>query len=302
MDSARTDPRSEFFIPLDQESLKLEYDKDSTPEEFHSIATAFDEHLWAVVNTASVPFYMAGTSAHSKIFMRFHTAERILALKLTTPGAKLSPELEKLAHEKAMARMTDEKTDFPTLLLDELRSVMDVTNLVESNRELLRQGLVLGWGALEVFTRDLLEALLNTSPSLATLLMNNADTKKLFTKGLTFDSLSEYNFDASRHMGTILTNQHPINTVESMKHVFGVLFPANTQLKSALDDRQLRIINQGRHVIVHRRGLIDRDYIRLAKEGTLGTRLVITPDKLEENLLVLRNTANKILIAATHPS
>ena len=55
-------------------------------------------------------------------------------------------------------------------------------------------------------------------------------------------------------------------------------------------------LNQGRHCIVHNFGNIDSDYINnTVSKAKMGTKLVVTPNELENQLLAIRDTVSEIL-------
>ena len=73
-----------------------------------------------------------------------------------------------------------------------------------------------------------------------------------------------------------------------MKAVYSVLVPTNTSLNHALADRELWMLYQRRHLIVHRRGVVDQAYLDATGETfTIGTHLTVTPDDFEKALSVV---------------
>lgn len=113
------------------------------------------------------------------------------------------------------------------------------------------------------------------------------------------DVLEQYGFDISHNTGDILVSYHNIDSVPVMKTVFSALFPANLKLRDSLSMRELFVLNQRRHLIVHRRGIVDAEYAKLTKDETpVGTELRITPSELEHYLELVRDTGIEIMLAA----
>jgi hypothetical protein len=149
------DPRDRFFIPLEKEKLTLPLDGCCLNASLQMLAEAFCQNLEAVVTTVSVPFFMATASVQKRRFMQIHMAERIRALKHVAPNQPLTPELERSARQKAEFRMDGESLRIPELVVDELSDFIGNAEFSEACQEILRQGLVLAWGAFEVLARDL---------------------------------------------------------------------------------------------------------------------------------------------------
>ena len=77
------------------------------------------------------------------------------------------------------------------------------------------------------------------------------------------------------------------------------LFPANVRLRTALTQRDLWTLFQRRHLIVHRRGIVDRRYLEATGEGReMGARLAITPQELTKHLGVVVEAAGALVAAA----
>jgi hypothetical protein len=73
-----------------------------------------------------------------------------------------------------------------------------------------------------------------------------------------------------------------------MKTVIRVLLPKADKLKQLLEQKDLWILNQRRHLIVHRRGTVDRDYIdRTGDALDVGAQLMISPSDLEHYLTLV---------------
>ena len=92
--------------------------------------------------------------------------------------------------------------------------------------------------------------------------MSDPVAKRRFESRVSFGTLSTFGFDLSAKMGALLAEQRDLSDLNTMKAVFGALFPTATVLKGSLDDANLRLLSERRHVIVHRRGVVDESYIK----------------------------------------
>lgn len=165
--------------------------------------------------------------------------------------------------------------------------------------ELLRLGVVLCWGALEVATRDVFESYINRNPAVSAKIVRSPDAKRRFDLSkIPFEILAEHDFDLSSDMGSLLVGMQDLSDVTSMKATFNAIFE-DKDLRNALSDRQLWMLNQERNLVVHRRGIVDSDFI--AKTGTdqgFGSILHVSPSMLSGRVSSAARVAYRILTIA----
>jgi len=156
-------------------------------------------------------------------------------------------------------------------------------------QELLYQGLVLLWSAFEVLYRDVFETLLNQCPGKVCDLNNHPDTRKRFeVERFPLDTLVQHRFDLSASLGTVLVRRQDFSDLRTIKAVYAVLYPTSTALLSALAEQRLWVLYQQRHLIVHKRGVIDRAYTVATGEAcVVGERLAVTPQSVKDSLKVV---------------
>jgi hypothetical protein len=228
-------------------------------------------------------------------------AERIRARSIESdavgPGESLEEVRDREANQKAHGRMKEfiESEDGRNAIIrDVCRFLLDGLHhgLNEAAQELLRQGVILLWSAFEVFFRDVFELYLNRDPTRTKALVRHPDTRKRFeAEKVSLDTLVQHGFDLSRKIGSILVGQQDLSDLRTVKAAYPVLFPTASNLIAALANRDLWILFQRRHLIVHRRGVVDRAYIDETGDSLpIGSRLSITPARLENDLkIVLEN-------------
>ena len=69
--------------------------------------------------------------------------------------------------------------------------------------------------------------------------------------------------------------------------------------KSRIEDRRLWTIAQRRHLIVHRRAVVDNDFLKNTGEQlALGEKLRVSPAELEDSLTVIRDVGTSLLSVA----
>jgi len=90
-----------------------------------------------------------------------------------------------------------------------------------------------------------------------------------------------------------------VDTVPVMRAVFSALFPSANDLREALGHKSLWILNQRRHLIVHKRGVVDQEYLdKTGVDLQVGQQLRVTTSDLEQHLDVVVIVGCKLLISA----
>jgi hypothetical protein len=248
-------PASDFFKLFDEISQ-------GGPQELSVPLNAFRRNLQNTMETASLPYYLV------TIDLRHFTG----ALHLLLTG------------EKADFEDADEiETDATARRLSQLATREDIRPSLVVH---LRQSTVLLWGAFEAFAKDMFIALLNTKPDLIRKLVGNQITRNMFDlKTLRFDEVIDFNYNLANKMGDLLIQRRAIDNVVIIKDVFTTILPSDELLSETLSDHSLRILNQRRHLIVHRGSLVDQEYIEKTGE-TLPERseLIVTANEFNSYL------------------
>lgn len=164
-------------------------------------------------------------------------------------------------------------------------------------RELFRQALVLTWGAFEVVSRDGFVRLFNIRPELTTSLFKDKTARRVFKDfKLDIETLASHSFDLSKNMGDLLADGRALDKLATIKVVFKALSPNDTSLSAALDDRQLWTVCQRRHLIVHRRGIVDQQYLTATGDDrSVGESLDIVLNDIQDAMKVTIHAGTEIL-------
>jgi hypothetical protein len=289
-----------FFAPPQAEKIMADFDPAtlSLRTEFQKIANAFRHNLISTISTVAMPFALADASAHQRIFQSLHACERIRATLIEeypNQCEDLEEYRERIAYEKASCRMRTEFCESPVgarvIIRHQSQFLLEGLNhgLESAAQELLQQGLVLLWSAFEVLCRDMFEALLNADPAKVRELINHPATRKRFeVERLPLDALVQHGFDLSGRLGSVLVGQQDFSDLPTVKAVYAVLFPNGSDLNQALAHRGLWTLYQRRHLVVHRRGVIDQAYLDATGDAScLGTRLAVSPSDFSGALGVI---------------
>jgi hypothetical protein len=101
-------------------------------------------------------------------------------------------------------------------------------------------------------------------------------------------------------MGTIMFRDKRLDSLNTIRSVLDALF-RDEAIRTSLGD-EMWLLNQRRHLLVHRRGIIDQQYIsRTGESAPLGSSLAISSFELERYILVVRDAIVAISAAASAP-
>jgi hypothetical protein len=293
--------KPQIFLPMDNSVLFAELDAivSALPDLLKQLGFNFRANMLGADRTLSIPFSLAATAVHQQRFGQLLTAERIRALKRGEDGeaARRRGIKENARHRFAEELQDPEAT---THLRDNtvyfLEHVLDDPQFSAAARELLRQGIVLTWGAFEVLANDVFILLMNSRPELVMLLMDNESTKRLFhLKALSLEDLAEHNFDIRNKMGNILCQDGTLNGLDTIKSTLRVLFDYGAEEPMSVSSMWL--LYQRRNLVVHRRGIVDAAYQQNTGDTTtpLGQELEVTAQDIEKYLGVVTKAGASIL-------
>jgi hypothetical protein len=233
------------------------------------IVRAFRSNLQSAVSVGSVPSKLTNSAVMEAEYRRIYVAEAIR-------GGKENDEANRrLVADVARHRFgkLQKEAEFQrrliTSVVDSLFYALDDTEFATAADELLRQAAVMVWGAFEVVATDIAIEVLNRKPSLATRLYVGELAKRMGgLRGIPLETLGEYGFDVSGSMGTILLGDKRLDSLPAIAMVCEALY-GSTELDKKLKTPALHILNQRRHLIVHRRGIVDALYLSKTPDNAL---------------------------------
>jgi len=270
--------------------------------EKQQVALAFLESLRGVVQTLSIPFNYTYSQVHSLHWQRILIRERI---RSDSDDVSVAGQAAKAAFDDYIAK--ESGGIIADHVIDLLAGLLDKPGSLAAARELVRQGVVLIWSAFEVLARDMFVDLLNNDPRLVERLQAHVPSRKRFTvEKIDWQTLSGFNFDLSASLGTLLSQRADLDDIQTIRDAYDALFPLATTLRERMGDDRLWIVFQKRNLIVHRRGIIDRQYIE--KTGAtlpIGSPLWVSPSEIDEYLEAVVFAGTELLTEAamsTNPS
>lgn len=301
-----------FFIPFDLEKEeKVIYDYLSQlPNSFGLIAQTFIDRLSATVQTTATPFLLANQAAHDSRYQRFSIAERIRAPWIERKQNEGDVEFEVRSNAEARVKANSKMETFANsdegideLVAETARFLLhlhNTPNIQSVARELLLQGTVAIWSALEMLIGDSLTVLLDSRPDLVAKLLSDPNAKNKFElPKLKVEDLATRGFNLSNQMGRLLFADRDMSSLPNLKSACEALINSQS-LREKLADPSVWKLNQNRHLIVHRRGLVDEEYLR--KTGAklaLGAQLLVSPIDFEQFLRQALTTGIEFLSGLT---
>jgi len=283
----------EFFTPFDacsvRNSLKL------------GPLSVFRHNLASAIQVGSIPFQLVNSSVLGWRFNAILAAERIRGLKNVSPGQQPSAEDERAAFEVASQRMRAEMSDEKRLhdaaraTLTELKSKLEDGDFLQSSEELLRQVLVMAWGAFEAVVSDVLRVVINEAPELALGILSEKAYKDVIFGRPVLRTLEDRGFNLSNCMGDLIVDTIRLDSIEKIREVCALVFK-KPSLDTVLKDSQLWRAAQRRHLIVHRRAIIDQKYLRnTGEDQTAGHKLLLSAKDVENTLCLIRDAGLSVV-------
>jgi phage FluMu protein gp41 len=261
-------------------------------------------NLWSAIRVANVPFELTNRSVLDQRFDRLKLAELIRCRTKVELREITETEVESVAHEIALNRMSEELKN-PEIIS---RHSEETTALLRrhladggfraSSQELLRQVLVICWGAFEILANDTVKALLNAKPKMISRFMEVRPYREFLSARWLMDSLETRNFNLSSTMGEVFCEVVKLDSLEKIREAIRVGLGSDV-IDAVLKDERLWKISQQRHLIVHRRGIVDARYIeRTSGNETIGGALMLEGQYIEGCLEVVRDVGCKIFSTA----
>lgn len=295
--------REGFFVPPPLEEVFSNLDEviDKIDVHYTDLVGAFRYNMRSVLSSVSIPFTLAWAGVEKSQFQRIHIAELIRDERINPD--RVDDVAEREVYEKAILRMSEfagSEKGRATLIRD-LHTFLykgpQAESLKIAAKELTQQGIILIWFAFEVLCRDLFELELNNDPAKVILFSSDASLRKRFElEKYSLETLAQYGFDLSNKMGTVLVAQRDLSDLPTIKAVLSALFSSSAALTNNLNDPDLWLLFQRRHLFVHRRGIVDQSYLNNTNDlAALGSTLKIGPDDVEHYFNCVLKTSESLL-------
>jgi hypothetical protein len=154
------------------------------------------------------------------------------------------------------------------------------------------------WTAFETMAGDLWEVALNIHPSILAELRgkrkrpenrtpdSNAEDKES-QKSVQLSEILRYQFDLREKMGSVHRNQRRFDSLSGIREAYRLAFSRNYEIiDEAVDYNGLDALNAVRNLIVHKAGIVDREYLKRADTLNIPVAEVGKPILLDGNLVM----------------
>jgi len=255
----------------------------SLDDRLEPLARAFLHNLESVYELLSLPLGLifqtsSGAWLVSNVFMsvgRDHPKSEFPVMRMKKSEFK---ELVVRTAEKSRDNV-DGVASFVRMNLTEFSGRPE---FVSASQELLNQGLVLTWASLEVLVGDAVCETLNARPGLVARILDDPSAKRFVPSSkFSLEQLGDFGFDLSSSLGTLLTGTLNMGSIRKIKVILTALFKS-PELKAILQSKKLYLLGERRHLLVHRRGVVDAKYVKIVGDGRAeGERLQVDKQELE---------------------
>lgn len=256
------------------------------------VVRAFRSNLESAINVGSVPFRLTDAAVRQRHFDRVFSAERIRQLNNEASDEERNNRALEIARQRFAEEL--EKPEVQEAVQDEiLRSLnfaLGDRNFNPASDELLRQVTVMVWGAFEVLATDTAIAVLNRVPELAADVMEEQSFKRMgLPRGIPIETLKAFSFNVSESMGAVLFGEGRLDSFPAIAAVCRTLYKS-AELDTRLKTSRLWKLAQRRNLIVHRRGVVDKQYLEKTSDTQpIDSKLVVLSGDIDGDLLEVRD-------------
>lgn len=262
--------------------------------------------LSSVVSAGSLPYHLINHAAQQRRFDSFFTAERIRSIDLQTgePSEEFRHEVRQKARQKMDDFINSDEgiQHFRDQIIHDLDDRLALENVKAGASELLVQTLISTWSVFESSVRAFIIAWVNADPARAKPLLVSNDLKTYFGKQVVdLEVISDFGFNLAGSMGDVLFLNRRLDNLSVTRGIMKAFFN-DDHIRNILGD-DMWWLNQRRHLFVHRRGIVDTDYLaRTSDNAPTGERLHLTSHDVMNYVVAVRDAILAIAMAADRVS
>lgn len=260
--------------------------------------------LESTISAGILPYYLVNESVFSRHFSRFYFAEAIRLRAHNSQSKEESRIIENRARKNAQASMNtyvESKDGFKQVCGDivaELSKSLQSSDVQYAAEELLVQTLISSWSVFESSVRQFIKDWINIDPKRAGLVLSSNELKSYFGKQvIDISVIGEHGFDLTSSMGDLLFRERKLDSLSIIRSVLNALFD-DAGIRDALG-ADMWMLNQRRHLFVHKRGIVDAEYLSRSKDNIgLGERVRVNAADIKQYISAVQNAAIAIINAA----
>lgn len=294
-----------FFTNFKVDNFFKDYDVNKFQQNYKDILSNFEYNLKSVIAILNLPNTISVTRTKLLMFERIMSQELIRSAPLVTNGPESKEEKQKreesvykMAQERFFSEVYTEEgsKDFWNITYSFLDDLHSKDEVAIGAKELLNQSCILIWSSFEVLARDFFIYYINNNANKINALLEFLKAKKIHNNIISLDTLVNHSYDISKSMGSILEQNIDFSNLSNIREIYKLLFSINSKLVSSLNNKLLWKINQQRHLLVHKKGIVDKKYSESTDDNTpIGEKIVITPELVKQYLELIRTTGFEIV-------
>ena len=174
---------------------------------------AFRANLHSAILVGLIPFQLVQRGVLDQRFNQLLIAAKIRNRSIAAETEDEEKERERISHKSASEEMNSELRD-PEVITKHALSTLNVLarhqmddDFQLSTQELLRQIIVMCWGAFEIVANDALRVVLNTKPSAFRGIVEKKPYRDSFSSQVLIKALEANGFDLSGKIGDVFCDE-----------------------------------------------------------------------------------------------
>jgi hypothetical protein len=150
----------------------------------------------------------------------------------------------------------------------QIATLLKDKHVASALRSLTLARVVLGWTAFECLAIDGWETALNESavglgqPAFKHVSIESGTDEGITARHVPVGLLAKHGFDLRKKLGTVLRTKFDFTSVAGIRQAYKAAFGDQDTLARILGDQKLTHLEGARHLIVHRGGLVDEEFVR----------------------------------------
>ena len=204
-----------------------------------------------------------------------------------------SPEVKRQVDEMVELRMKEAwlQSDFFPATDSKVACLLRGPQTQRQIRMMLLSWISATWTAFEILAGDAWQLALNSRPDLIAQevlgqLFPSGSPEGLSAKGIPLWMAAKYGFDLRNHIGDMLKPRVDFSDIKEVKRAYAAAFGDDTSLQGALADKNLLVLAATRHLVVHRGGVVDEKYNKIADQNfTMNEELPLEDATFLSNIL-----------------
>lgn len=271
--------------------------------EIKEIAMIFARRASEVLHLLSLPLSLLTLGVHRANHVEFQARAMLKTHGMagwpnSDPAkAEINAQISRMSKEESPGKNPVDEADRL------LANLLEDRELVEPPvRALLYSGCVSCWSLFECAMRDAWVAAINSRPlRLAQAAIasqtDDPEIEGISGKYVSVGLLAKHSFDLRGCLGTLLVQKFDFTGVSGIRKAFRAAFGNKPNFDQFLSDNRLSRLEATRHLIVHRAGLVDDEYIRRTQDAMIkGIQLPLTTSIITELANVAVVSGSDILL------